>query len=87
LIRTARDSNAAFRALLRCRNVLGFGLAIWPVGDEGVVRVADRACIADLLSVPKGSEGVIEPILAQPPEPPLTAPYEYEMNSPTASPK
>ena len=27
LIRTARNANSAFRALLRCRNMLGFGLA------------------------------------------------------------
>jgi hopanoid-associated phosphorylase len=33
LIRTARESNAAFRTLLRCRDVLGFGLA-GPDGRE-----------------------------------------------------
>jgi adenosylhomocysteine nucleosidase len=33
LIRTARESNAAFQALLRCRNVLGLGLA-GPDGRE-----------------------------------------------------
>jgi len=43
------------------------------------------ACISDLFSVPEGSEGMIEPILDQPPEPPLTAPYEYLINASTAS--
>jgi adenosylhomocysteine nucleosidase len=33
LMRTARESNAAFRALLRCRNILGPGLA-GPDGSE-----------------------------------------------------
>jgi adenosylcobinamide amidohydrolase len=33
LIRTARESNAAFRTLLRCRNILGLGLA-GPDGSE-----------------------------------------------------
>ena len=33
LIRTARESNAAFQALLRCRNILGLGLA-GPDGSE-----------------------------------------------------
>ncbi len=43
------------------------------------------ACIADLFSLPEGCESVVEPILAQPPDPPQTAPYEYLINAPTAT--
>ena len=51
------------------------------------VRGAQLICTidADGQYDPEEIGRVIEPILAQPPDPPLTAPYEYLINAPTAT--